>query len=72
MKVLGKMCLIIILKVTKNQGFTLSLKTTRRGDQFDPPSRFRVNTDPNRYINLTALDAFKQQIKMWKLTTCTC
>ena len=40
---------MIILKVTKNQGFTLSLKDTffekpqgRRG-QIDPPSRFRVN-----------------------------
>ena len=30
------------------------------------------NTVPNRYKNLTSLDKFKQQIKMWKQTTCTC
>ena len=28
MKFSGKMCLMIILKVTKNQGFTLSLEDT--------------------------------------------
>ena len=27
---------------------------------------------PNRYKNLNSLDKFKQQIKMWKRTTCTC
>ena len=37
----GKMRLMIILKVTKNQGFSLSLKdilqkTTGQGGQFDP------------------------------------
>ena len=30
------------------------------------------NTVPNRYKNLTSLDKFNQQIKMWKQTTCTC
>ena len=30
------------------------------------------NTVPNRYKNLNSLDKFKQQIKMWKPTTCTC
>ena len=30
------------------------------------------NTAPNRYKNLNSLDKFKQQIKMWKPTTCTC
>ena len=30
------------------------------------------NTVPNRYQNRNALDKFKQQIKMWKPTTCTC
>ena len=47
----GKMCFKIILKVTKYQGFTLSLEDTffekpqerGRGDQIDPCSRFRVN-----------------------------
>ena len=45
MKFSGKMCFEIILRVTKNQGFTLSLKDTffekpqaGGGDQFDPPS----------------------------------
>ena len=26
----------------------------------------------NRYKNLNSLDKFKQQIEMWKPTTCTC
>ena len=30
------------------------------------------NTVPNQYKSLTSLDEFKQQIKMWKPTTCTC
>ena len=30
------------------------------------------NTVPNRYKNLNSLDKFKQQIRMWKPTTCTC
>ena len=50
MKFLGKMCLKIILKVTKNQGFTLSLEDAifekpqgGGGGQIDlPPSRFRI------------------------------
>ena len=50
MKFSGKMCLMIILKVTKNQGFTLSLEDTffekpqGVGGQIDrlPPSLFRV------------------------------
>ena len=29
------------------------------------------NTVPNRYKNLSSLDKFKQQFKMWKPTTCT-
>ena len=51
MKFSGKMCLKIILKVTKNQGFSLSLEDTlfekpqgKRGGQIDTPprlSRFR-------------------------------
>ena len=46
MKISGKMCLMIILKVTKNQGFTLSLEDTffekPQGCPADSPSRFRV------------------------------
>ena len=47
MKFSGKMWLMIIIEVTKNQGFNLSLKDTffkkPQGDQIDPPSQFRVN-----------------------------
>ena len=45
MKFSGKMCLKIILKVTKKQGFNLSLEDAffekpqgGRGDQTDPPA----------------------------------
>ena len=43
MKFSRKMYLMIILKVTKNQGFTLSLEDTffekpQGGGQFDPPA----------------------------------
>ena len=52
MKFLGKMCLKIILKVTKNQGFTFSLKDTffekphgGGGSIWPlPPSHFRVKS----------------------------
>ena len=47
MKFSGKMYLEIILKATKNQGFTLSLEDTffekPQGGQIDTPSNFRVN-----------------------------
>ena len=49
MKFSGKISLKIILKVTKNQGFTLALEDTffekpqGGGGQIDPPSRFRVS-----------------------------
>ena len=53
MKFSGKMCLKIIFKVTKNQGFTLSIEVTffekpqggGGGGQIEPPApnRFRVN-----------------------------
>ena len=50
MKFTGKMCLMIILKVTKNQRLNLSLEDALfekpQGDQIDPLpplSRFRVN-----------------------------
>ena len=49
----GKMCFKIIIKVTKNQGFTLFLENTffekpqkrggEGGGQIDSLSRFRVN-----------------------------
>ena len=49
MKFSGKMCFKIILKVTKNEGFALSLEDTifekpQGGGQIDPPppSHFRV------------------------------
>ena len=52
MKFSGKMCLKIILKVTKNQGFSLSLEDTffekphgEGGGVKLTPSRFRVKID---------------------------
>ena len=49
MKFSGKMCLMIILKIIKNQAFTHSLENfseNHRGDQIErsplPSSRFRV------------------------------
>ena len=46
MKLWDNMWLMIILKVSKNQGFTLSLKTnfgkTTGGGQIDPPSLSRI------------------------------
>ena len=54
MKFSGKMYFKIILKVTKNQGFTLSLEDTffekPQGDRIDTPSRFRVKQNP--FVNL--------------------
>ena len=43
------MCLVIILKVRKNQGFTPSLENAalekpQGGDQIDQPSLFRIST----------------------------
>ena len=45
MKFSGKMCLMIILKVTKNQGFTTFLENKvkgikRQGDQIENPQPF--------------------------------
>ena len=51
MKFSGKICFEIILRVTKNQGFTPSLEDTffekpqageDGGDQFDPPRHIRL------------------------------
>ena len=67
MKFLGKMCLKIILKVTKNQGFTFSLKDTffekpQGGGQFDPspPAISELN-------QLNLLYLFTQIIIVWKI-----
>ena len=52
MKFSGKMCFKIVLKVTKSQGFTLSLEDTFLETPQGvvklipfPPSHFRVNRD---------------------------
>ena len=49
MKFSGKICFKIIVKVTKNQGFTLYLEETffekSQEGQFDPPRQIRVNGD---------------------------
>ena len=62
MKFSGKMCLKIILKVTKNQGFTLSLEDTffeklEGGSQFEPPPirHIRVNRLLVRFVILERL-----------------
>ena len=56
MKVSGKMYFKMILKVTKNQGYTLSLEDTffekpQGGGQIDPSSRFRVQASNAASIN---------------------
>ena len=59
MKFSRNMCLKIISKVTKNQGFTLSLEDTffqkplGEGGQIDTPSRFRV--ERNNFLDLRRL-----------------
>ena len=69
----GKMCLMIILKVTKNQGITLCLEDTifekpQGGIKLIPPlpSRFRVKvlllTDKNS-------ENYMQQIEIYKTVT---
>ena len=50
MKFTEKMCLMIILKVAKNQGFTLCLEDTTGGSQIDPsppPSRLGLKISQN-------------------------
>ena len=50
MKFSGKMCFKIILKITKNQGFTLSLEDTllEKSQGRSPlPPRFRVKSKNN-------------------------
>ena len=56
MKFSGKMCLIIILKVTKNQGFILYLEDTffekpQVESIWSPPSCFRVKNDVGCQFN---------------------
>ena len=63
MKFSGKKCLKVILKVTKNQGLTLSIEDTffekprgdggRGGEQIDPtpPSHFRVKVS-SKYVRI--------------------
>ena len=53
MKFSGKMCLKIILKVTKNQGFTLSIE----GRFFEKPQRRRGGG-----VKLTSLSRFRVKI----------
>ena len=49
MKFSGKICFKIIVKVTKNQGFTLYLEETffekLQEGQSEPPRQIRVNGD---------------------------
>ena len=71
MKFSGEMWLKIMLKISKNQGFTLSLEDTffkkpqewgRGGGQIDTPSRFRVKSDSqlsNKSLYLLQWKPFK-------------
>ena len=56
MKFSGKMCLMIILKVTKDQGFTLSLEDTF----FENPQGVEVKLTPPAVLGLK--DIIKQNI----------
>ena len=56
--------LSIILKVTKNQGFTLSLEETfleklQGGDQIEPPTHLRVNISLQKSIQSQQKKALK-------------
>ena len=64
MKFSGKMCLMIILKVTKNQGFILSLEDTffekPQGGEVKltpPPSRFTADLSYNIPKQLHGINA---------------
>ena len=54
MKFSGKMCLKIILKVTKNQGFTLSVEDTF----FKKPQGERVKLTPPAVLGLNLSKVF--------------
>ena len=55
MRFSGNMCFKIISKVTKNQGFTLTLEDKffekPQGDQFDLPRQIRVNRATQLFCN---------------------
>ena len=60
MKFSGKMCLMIITKVTKNHGFTLCLEDTIFEKKIDPPSRFRVKGCPvSNYVEIVLIYYWK-------------
>ena len=66
MKFSEKMCLIIILKVTKKQGFTSSVENTvlkkpQGGDQIDSPSLFRVK----KTLHHRSLTGFWIFLRFW-------
>ena len=70
MKFSGKMCLMIILKVTKNQGFTPSFKKIHfsknlKGegvDQIDPSSRAVLGLTHNSYIATPVMIENKKEL----------
>ena len=77
MKFSGKMRLTIILKVTKNQGFSLTLEDTLfekpQGGQTDPPSRVRVKTCVKERQCLKAImKTLKFLVKGSSFSTCGC
>ena len=68
----GKMCLMIILKVTKKQGFTLSLEDTvlknSQGGSHWPPSLLKVNfyyTKVNAWSPWIPCCFYNEQYQSW-------
>ena len=79
LKFSGKVCLMIILKFTQNQGFTLCLEDTifkkpQGGVKLTPPpplslpSRFRVNISSNKWMSEKL---FKVILSFFSLKSCT-
>ena len=61
MKFSGKMCFKMILKVTKNQGFTLSLEDTT----FEKPQGGEVRLTPSSRFRVKQLNTWEDN-KFWK------
>ena len=77
MKFSGKMCLMIILKVTKKQGFTLSLEDTlfekpqREEFKLNPPNPFpkRATSENFSQSNIICLNLFLTRLNAVRVDT---
>ena len=70
MKFSGKMCLKIILKVTKNQAFTLSLEDTffekpQESGQIDTTPSPHPHPPPSAFPPTSVILGLNQTMKMW-------